>query len=167
MKFKTLIKLSGTSAILAGILLFLLAASFITRNFVGDEAMIASSIFLSLGRVLEVFALMGFFALQYAQSGRLSLVGFILMVTGTMIDLFPPAGRVLFTLGVLFFSIANQKTHVLPIWPFWVWFGSAALILVSTQLPGQLLLSGGLIGSASALFWLGCFLRKHTKKMQP
>lgn len=165
MKFKTLLRLSGVAAIISAMLLFLLAISFIAQIFLGDEAMSASSILLSIARIFEVFAILGLYALNYQALGGLGLAGFCLMISGILIDLFPPTGRVLFTLGLLLFTIAYLRTRALPAWILIVWLLSSVLILVSSVLFGTIMLAAGIFGSGIAFFRLGTVLRRQSKAL--
>lgn len=159
-----LFKLSGSSGVTAGILFLFVGASFILTFFIGEKALVASGFLLVLGTLFELFAILGFFGCQVEVLPRSALTGFILMIAGLMIDLFPPAGRVLFTIGLLLFALANQRTHTLSPGGFWIWLIGSAVVLTSSFIGGHLLLGLGAIINAGALIWLGTALRKQMKQ---
>jgi hypothetical protein len=85
------------------------------------------------------------------------------MVAGLMVGLFPPTGRVLFTLGLLLFAIAYLRIRALPGWILIFWLLSSVLILVSSLLFGTIMLAVGILGSGIALIGVGMLLRKQAK----
>ena len=163
MKKGYLLRLSGASAVTAGGFFLLVGISFILTLFIGEKALVASGFLLVLGTLFELFGLIGFFTCQVDSLPRMGLTGFILMVAGIMIDLFPPTGRVLFTIGVLLFALANQKTKILPSWGFWTWLIGSSAVLISAFIGGNLLTGLGALVNAGALIWLGTALRKQNR----
>lgn len=118
MKYRRIIRLSGLSGIIAGACLLLLGMSFIVSVFVGEVALLTSSIFLTLGKLCELFLLFGIFSVQYPTGEKINLWGLILAVSGLTIDLFPPLGRVLFAIGILLFAISSRRSKHVPSWGF-------------------------------------------------
>jgi len=71
-------------------------------------------------------ATIGFLGRQPHLVRKLGVAGFVLMIAGITINIFPPSGRILFILGLLIFAIANQPTKALQPWGFWLWLIGAA-----------------------------------------
>jgi hypothetical protein len=163
MKKRDLYRLSGAASITAGVLFLLVGISFILTLLIGEKALIASGFLLVFGTLFELFGLIGFFTCQVDSLPRMGLTGFILMVSGIMINLFPPAGRVLFTVGLLLFALANQKTKTLPPWGFWTWLIGSTVVLASAFIGGNPLTGLGALINAGALIWLGTALRKQNQ----
>ncbi len=161
MKKQYLLRLSGASAVTAGILFVLVGLSFILTLFIGEKALVASGFLLVFGTLFELLGLIGFFTCQTDILPKMGLIGFVLMVAGIMIDLFPPAGRVLFTVGLLLFALANAKTKALPVWGFWTWLIGSSIVLASAFIVGNLFTGLGALVNACALVWLGTALRKQ------
>lgn len=161
MKTRSLIRMSGLSGILAGVLLVLLGLAFILSVFIGETALAASGIFLTLSKIFETFLLFGIFSTQLAAHAKAAPAALVLSVSGLMVDLFPPFGRVLFILGLFLFALSSRKNKALPSWAFWLWFGGAAVALVSSLLGIRLGMGMGALISAAAVFLLGSALRKN------
>ena len=159
MKSRVHMRLSGLSGILAGVCL-LLGLAFILAVFMGEAALAASAIFLTLGKGFELFFLFGIFCTQPQIQDKTYLAAFILSVFGLTVDLFPPLGRVLFMIGLLLFAVSTNNKKELPYWGFWLWLAGAVAVLVSSIFSIRLLMGIGTLFSAAALIIMGAALRR-------
>lgn len=154
----------GSQASCAGVCLLLLGVAFILAGFIGEAALAASAIFLTLGKVFELFFLFGIFSTQPQTQDKTYLAAFILSVFGLTVDLFPPLGRVLFMIGLLLFAISTKNKHNLPYWGFWLWLAGALAVLVSSLFGIRLLMGMGAFGIAAALIIMGVAIRRSYRE---
>ena len=161
-----LIRLTGVSGVIAGVSVLLLGLSFIVSVFVGEVALVASSLFLTTGKVFELFLLFGIFSLLYSDREKISLAALILSVSGLMIDLFPPLGRVFLLIGILLFAIASRRIKTIRGWGLWLWLGGTSLLLAAALIDIKLLIGLGALTSGTAMIILGSSLSRTAKSIE-
>ncbi len=160
MPARSLYRLSGFAAILAGALLALMGVAFVLRLFIGDAALVVNSALYAIGSVCKIFAIFGLFACQFRPLGKTGLIGFALLITGNVIQLSPLLGQSLVLIGLLLFGIANHRVGLLPSWGVWLWLGGSALALAASALGLELVLATAAMINAAALIGLGTALRR-------
>ena len=166
MKEPKLIRLTGVSGIIAGASVLLLGLSFIVSVFVGEVALVASSLFLTTGKVFELFLLFGIFSLLYTDREKISLAALFLSVSGLMIDLFPPLGRILLLTGILLFAISSRRIKTIPGWALWLWLGGTSLLIAAALIDIKLLIGLGALASGTAMIVLGSGLSETAKSIE-
>ena len=154
----SLIRLGGLAALLAGILRGI--ASFIPDT-TPDPAL--QLLYFST----DVFILLGIIALygiQYKETGKIGLVGFLIAVVGilvirssqaiTGVNLYP-AGALIFSLGLIILGVRLWLAKVLPSWVVGLWVLSISAGVIAYFVPWHnlLLVMAGLmfaVGFAAA-----------------
>ena len=95
----------------------------------------------------DVFILLGIFALygiQYKETGKLGLLGFLIAVVGmlvirsskaiTGVNLYP-AGSLIFSLGLILLGIRLWRANVLPSWVVGLWSLSVLVGIIAYFVP--------------------------------
>jgi hypothetical protein len=112
------------------------------------------------GHILLFFLLTGAYSIQYAHTGLVGFLGYVLSTIGNALfiaiqttssfvlpmveingDMFPaaiPATGILFSAGLLLLAIANTRVRALPAWPGWLMFAGMALNQFLPLVPGEL-----------------------------
>jgi CubicO group peptidase (beta-lactamase class C family) len=152
-------RLSGLAAIISSALSVLAAMVSIVGMVVPVVPDLVVHILLMVNNAFIFFALIGFYGIQYKETGGLGLGGFILAVCGILLEfVFAPLGWLLFLAGLFSFAIANGRTGALPAWGVWLWLLGAVVAILGGILSVSLLFVLGLVTAAGGRAWLGSAL---------
>lgn len=142
MTAKVLYRLSGVSGLISAALLLILGFGALVPVIQEQPLPIFQSLNLDLAagyaHIFFTFVLIGVYFIQYKKLGWLGLVGFILaMIANALftssqiissyitLNLDPVIEVLIFPgliVGLLLLAVANQRSGILPKWPFWLMF---------------------------------------------
>lgn len=159
MSIQALYRLSGLSAIASALLSGLAVITSLVTIFIPKFPGIVLPTLLIFTDTFILFALIGFYLVQYRDIGVAGLAGFSLMVFGLMLSVrLPLPGRALGLVGLLLFAIANMRPGILPSSGMWLLFGGALVSIAAAFLGFRLVFALGLTVAAIGRGWLGAVL---------
>ena len=159
MSAKQVFRWGGLAAIISSALSLLAAMVAIVGIVVPVIPDLVVYALLMVNNAFILFALIGFYGVQYKESGGLGLDGFILATCGILFEfIFAPLGWLLFLAGLFMFAIANGRTGALPAWGAWLWLLGAVVAILGGVLSVSLLFALGLTAAAGGRAWLGSAL---------
>jgi hypothetical protein len=139
---KTLIRLSGLAAILAGIL------RGVNSILSSDAHSVAIAILYLLTDIFILFGIIGIYGFQYQESGLWGFFGFLLTIVGIAIirtgamsgvSLYP-IGALIFAAGLSLLAVGSWMARKLPLWVSVFWVLSTIVGFIGYFIPGLNLL---------------------------
>jgi hypothetical protein len=154
---RRMIRFGSLSAVVSGFLLIILTLMLVVDMFLPAIPGVLFTALALSADILLVFALIGLYVGAGEELGKLSSVGFVLMIAGTMIELarfFSPVGNILFLLGLVSFSLAVYRAQKAYRWAFWLWVAGLVVFMVAGVFNLHRILSlGVLLAGVSRIWW--------------